>query len=174
MNKIISICLLIVLFGVYISVALSAPWVLSDCNGFLKIFVGYPLLNLLGIIVAITSASSVNLHFELNKIENELKSEFLTPTRLAVKRSVISLILLFSFGFLLVITKPSVPINEISYALINGLAVLIVIFNILVLIDLTQLVFKIVPVFKMIPPNEHEKNMEKLHTKTKNESATNE
>lgn len=65
------------------------------------------------------------------------------------------LIVMFWIGFLVVITKPLLPASEIAIALVNGSAILIVLFYILVLIDLTQLVFRIDPIFKMLP-NENE------------------
>jgi len=149
-NKVVIRCIFIVSVGAYIIVSLCAPWVLSDHNIFLKEFVNHEFLNLLGIIVAITLASAANLHLEFNKIEDTVGRAFLSRTRNSVKRSVSWLIGGFSFGFLLVVAKPLLPPVETSTALINGIAVLIVIFNILILIDLTQLVFKIRPMFEIV------------------------
>lgn len=156
MNKTIARCIFIVLLGAYVTISISAPWVLSDQNNFLKQFVNHEFLNLLGIIVAITLASAANLHLEFNKIEDTAGREFLSKTRASVKRSASWLIGFFSLGFLLVIAKPLVPVGEIITAFINGLAVVIVVFNILVLIDLTQLVFKIGPMFKLFQEDENE------------------
>lgn len=151
MNKTISNCLFIVLFGVYLSIALCEPWVLSDKNAFLKSFVDHAFLSLLGVILAITLASAGNLHLEFNRLESKVRKSFLSSTRASVKRSSYSLIILFLVGFIVMIIKPLVPQVEIAMALINGLAVLVVIFNVLVLIDLTSLVFKIEPAFKILP-----------------------
>lgn len=158
MNKIISNCIFIILCGVYISISLCAPWILSDNNIFLKNFVNHQFLNLLGIIIAITLASTANLHLEFNKIEEMAKDTILSKTRVSVKKSAFCLIGLFSAGFLLVIVKPLIQYSAISSALLNGAAILIVAFNILVLIDLKQLVFKIQPMFKMIPQDQGEKD----------------
>lgn len=149
MNKIVARCVFISSIAVYIVLSISAPWVLGDKNEFLKNFVNHEFLNLLGVIVAITLASAANLHLEFNKIEDMAKREILPRTRAKVKLSSIWLIALFALGFLTVTVKPLIPYSEISTSLVNGIAVLIVIFNILVLIDLTQLVFRIEPIYKI-------------------------
>ena len=155
MNKTIQRCAFIVSVGAYLVVSVCAPWVLSDQNSFLKDFVNHELLNLLGVIVAITLASAANLHLEFNKIEDLAQKEFLLRTRMSVRRSASWLIGLFALAFLIVLIKPMMLVGDISTSLINGLAVLIVIFNILVLIDLTQLVFKIEPLFKILPKDDN-------------------
>ncbi len=154
MNKIIARCVFISSIAVYFTVSVSAPWVFSDNNTFLREFVNHEFMNLLGVIVAITLASAANLHLQFNQIEDSVKRTILIKTRIAIKRSAFWLIGLFSLGFLLVMIKPLLPTNEISMSLVNGAAILIVIFNILVLTDLTQLAFNIPPIFKMLDDEE--------------------
>lgn len=64
---------------------------------------------------------------------------------------------LFAVGFLLVLAKPLIVTGDISGAFVNGFAILIVLFNILILADITHLVFRIDPMFKMLG-DQHEKN----------------
>lgn len=156
MNKVIARCIFISSTGAYLAISVCAPWVLSDKNAFFASFVNHELLNLLGVIVAITLASAANLHLEFNRIEDAAKKIILTKTRAAVKRSALWLIALFALAFLIVIIKPLIPANDIGYSLLNGMAVLIVLFNLLVLVDLTQLVFRIQPKFKMLSDEEYE------------------
>lgn len=150
MNKIIARCIFTVAIGVWIVLFTAAPWTISDKNEFLKHFVGGDLLNVLGVILAITLASAANLHLEFNNIENIVKTTFLSRTRSAVKKSAFSLIILFVIAVTVVVVKPLVISNENSEAFMNGAALLIVIFNMLVLTDLTFLVFSIEPLHKMV------------------------
>ena len=45
----------------------------------------------------------------------------------------------------ILVVKANIPTSDIAQSLINGSAVLIVLFNVLVLIDLVQMAFKIGP-----------------------------
>ena len=111
---------------------------------------------MLGVIVAITLASTANLHLQFNQIEDTAKKEILRNTRSSVRRSAWWLIYLFSMGLLLVIIKPLLPESDLCMALANGGAILIVVFNILVLTDLTKLAFSIPPRFKLFDNDENE------------------
>lgn len=149
MNKIVARCLLIVSIGCVICLSFSAPWVLNDKNLFLKNFVNHEFLNLLGVVLAITIASAANIHFEFNKIEDILGTEFLSKTRDSLKSSIYLLIISFGIGTVLSVTKPLIGEEPISISLINGTALLLVLINILVLVDITALVFKIKPTSKV-------------------------
>jgi hypothetical protein len=153
-NKIIAICIYIVAFGVYIVLSISDPWVLGDKNEFLKNFVNHELLNVLGVIMAITLASAANLHLEFNKIEDVAQKTILTRARAAVRKSAFSMIVLFTFAVVIVTVKPLLPPSDVMMSFANGATLLIVLFNILVLTDLTKLVFTIEPLFKMMPKDE--------------------
>lgn len=149
MNKIVARCIFISSASAYVVISLCAPWVLSDKNTFLAGFVNHELLNLLGVVVAITLASSANLHLEFNNIEDAAGRVILSRTRAAVKKSAMWLIILFVLAFIITIVKPLIPASDIGYSFINGFAILIVLFNLLVLVDLTKLVFRIQPKFTM-------------------------
>lgn len=147
MNKNVSRCLFICVAAVCLISSISAPSLLSDQNAFLRDFVNHEFLNLLGVIVAITLASSANLHLEFNKIEEHAGRAVLTSTRGAVKRSAGWLIAVFCLAFFISLIKPLLPDSEVAMSLVNSIVILIFLFNILVLIDLTRLVFRIEPEF---------------------------
>jgi len=141
----------------WVILSFATPWVLGDNNTFLKNFVNQELLNVLGVFVAITLASTANLHLEFNNIEYAVHKTFLTGTRAAVKKSAFSMIVLFALAVVVVVVKPLFNTSsEITMSFMNGLALLIILFNILVLTDLTKLVFKIEPLHKMMGDDEHQ------------------
>jgi hypothetical protein len=121
----------------------------DDGNGFLKGFVNQELLALLGVIVAITLTTTGNLHFELNKLQDRTGAPF-AKTRQSVRLSAYSLIVLFLLGALLVIVKPLVGTAPTATAVCNSLAIVIIVFNALVLTDLTVTTFKL-PAYSTLP-----------------------
>lgn len=149
MNKTIQRCIFVVALGVWAALSFAAPWVLCDGkNGFLKGFVNHELLGVLGVILAITLASAGNIHLTLNTLEEAAGKIFLMATRQAVKSSAYSLIFVFGLAVLLVTIKPHVGDSETATSLVNGFALILLLVNILVLTDLTQLVFRIGPMMK--------------------------
>jgi hypothetical protein len=147
-NRTIARCIFITASGIWLLLSITEPWVLSDQNTFLKNFVSHEVLNVLGVIMTITLASAANLHLELNRIENAVRRPILNKTREAVKQSAFSMIICFAFAVVAVVVKPHLPKTEIAISLVNGSALLIVLFNILVLTDLTKLAFSIRPIYK--------------------------
>jgi hypothetical protein len=134
---------LIGLLVVLLVISIDSPHILSDSgNAFLKGFVNQELLALLGVIVAITLTTTGNLHFELNKLQ-DLTGHPFTKTRQSVRWSAYSLILLFIGGAALVIVKPLVGAGDTATAVCNSLAIVIILFNALVLTDLTVTTFKL-------------------------------
>lgn len=74
--------ILIALATVLLTISFYQPHLLSDNNTFLRAFVSEQLLATLGFILAVTLASSANLHLELNKIEDATgKSLFVLDAR---------------------------------------------------------------------------------------------
>lgn len=131
--------------AVAICVSVAMPSVLSDANGFLKDFVGSQLLGFLGVVVTITLASAANLHFELNKLEVDQKKRGFVKTRAAIQQSAAWLIGLLVLAIALLVIKSSLGSDPTAQSLANSGALLIVLFNVLVLIDLTQMAFQIGP-----------------------------
>lgn len=133
---------LIALTAVLISASICAPYYLSDDgNSFFKGFVTWELLSFLGVVVTITLASAANLHLELNKLEERTRESF-KEARVAVRQSASSLLALFVAAFVLVMVKPTLASPHWN-AGVNAVAILIVLFNLAVLTDLTMAVFRI-------------------------------
>lgn len=143
MSKIIPWTILIGLATILTVISFVAPYLLDDRNTFLAGFVNHELLATLGFIVAVTLASAANVHFELNRIEDQTNRKFLR-TRKSLGRSAYSLLFLFMLAGLVVTLKPLLP-SPPSYnvALANSIAICIVFFNLSVLFDLTRTVFAI-------------------------------
>ena len=144
MDKTVTRCIVICAVAVWIIFSLAVPWVLADTNPFLKGFVNHKLLSVLGVIVTITLASAANLHIELNKIEEAAGKSAFVNTRVSIKRSARWLIASLIVAVLVVLIKPLVAPNPVVHqtaaSLLNGAALLIILADILVLIDLTQAV----------------------------------
>lgn len=148
MTRSIAICSLIAALAVVLACAIYNPAYLSDKNEFMHHFVNHELLAILGIIMTITLASAANLHLEFNKIEERYQRHGLTKTRRGVVQGAYCLIFLFLFAVGLVVLKPLFPYSDGIEAVISGLALITLLFNVLILLDLTQLAFAIQPEIK--------------------------
>lgn len=129
--------------GVCFSAA-KPEWV-SDQNIFLKNFVNHELLNLLGVILAITLASIANIHLEFNKIEEKNGKSFLKKSRENLKKASYWLILLFVFAIVVVFVKPISSGSLVSQGIFNAISITILIWHILILVSIVDLVFAIGP-----------------------------
>lgn len=146
MTKNISICALLCAITAVVIIAACAPQWLSDRNGFLKHFVNHELLALLGIIMTITLASAANLHLVFNGIEERFKKPGgLTKTRQGVTQGAYCLIGLFVLSVFTVLAKPAVVGNQVLEAAFNGAAMIFLLWNVLILVEITQLAFAIEP-----------------------------
>lgn len=144
MNKTISRCLFISLTSVLFIFSIVTPWALDSDNSILDNFISQGgLLSFLGVLVTITLAWTANLHLELNKMENKVNSEVFKKTRQAIKKSSYSMIISLVVAIVLISVKSLFPDTGISQAMVNSLNLLLVFFDILVLIDITQTVFAI-------------------------------
>lgn len=133
---------LIALAAVLLATSICRPYYLSDTgNSFFKGFVTSEMLSFLGVVVTITLASAANLHLELNKLE-ERTAEHFSEARDAIRHSAYALLGLFALAFVAVMVKPAVAGN-VGSATVNSLAILIVLFSLAVLADLTMAVFRI-------------------------------
>ena len=145
MTRTIGFCALICAATLVAVVAACCPSAMSDKNDFLHHFVNHELLGLLGIIMTITLASAANLHLEFNKIEERFRHRGLTKTRRGVVQSAYCLIGLFFVSVVIVVAKPIASHSEVSEALFNGAALFVLLWNILILIEITQMAFAIGP-----------------------------
>jgi hypothetical protein len=145
MNKAVAWCLLICFTAIMLALVICYPTAISDHNEFLHHFVNQELLALLGIIMTITLASAANLHLEFNKIEERHKKRALTGTRAKVKQAANCLIVLFTVSVAIVVCKPLMDETERLQAVFNGAALFVVLWNVMILVELTQLTFAIKP-----------------------------
>ncbi|MEZ0170776.1 hypothetical protein [Microvirga sp. TS319] len=149
MSTSIAYCILICFAAIIVVLSIGAPNVLADSNSFLSSFVGAELLNILGVIVAITLASAAQMHLALNGIEERFnRRNSFVATRAGIRAGSYTLIILFAAAFLLVVAKPHVATTAWSQSLVNGAAIFIVLWNVLVLVALTQGVFALGPTLK--------------------------
>lgn len=132
--------------GIAVALALVSvcqpEWLGDANNSFLAGFVNHELLAFLGVVVAITLASAANLHLELNKLEDAIDRKF-PLTRRSIRLSSYSLIALLAFGFVIVATKPLISDNIRLVAAWNSAAIIVIVFNVFVLIDLTRTVLAV-------------------------------
>jgi len=148
MNRTVSVCALLCVAAVLAATAVAQPALLSDKNRFLHDLVGTELLNVLGVILAISLASAANLHLEFNKIEERYNKKGLTKSRDGIKRATYWLISLFLIGIVVVVVKPVVGSSDLGEAIFNSLGLFVLFWNVLVLSSLVQAAFAITPEIK--------------------------
>ena len=154
MNRTIGYVTLLAMATLCTIIAVVKPSLLNDQNSFLKNFVNHEFINVLGIILAITLASTAQIHLAFNRIEERHNTPgALKNSRANLRKSSYWLIGLFIGGAVLVVLKPvatdaTTPTAE---ALFNSGALFILLWQALILLVLTQLVFMIEPEF---PPPE--------------------
>jgi hypothetical protein len=144
-NRTIAICAILCWLALWGVIAAAAPWILSDENSFFKNFVNHEFLAFMGVVVTITLSSAANLFIELNKMEEKLDSVIFRKSKIHVKDSAFALIGALVASIILVIVKPLLLCGHRSEAVLNGFAVTILIFSVLILVDLTQAAFSLDP-----------------------------
>lgn len=153
MNKTIAWTTILGILTVLLATSACAPHLLSDTgNKFLEGFVNQELLALLAVVTTITLASAGNIHLELNKLQDRTGLPFINSRR-AVRWSAYSLIVIFAIAGLLVIVKPMLGSDERATAACNSIAIVLVLFSLHVLFDLTRTVFAI-PAASTLPGEE--------------------
>jgi uncharacterized membrane protein len=145
MTRTLSYTILLVSAAVSIILVATRPEWVSDQNIFLRDFVSHEFLGLLGVILAITLASVANIHLEFNKIEERYQKVGLTKSRSNIKKGAYWLIGLFIVGVIIAVTKPIINVGATSQGVANMAALFIVLWQVLILVSLTQLVFAIPP-----------------------------
>jgi hypothetical protein len=111
----------------------------------LGVFADHEFQSLVGAVVTMTLASATHIHIALKKAEARAGEAFPENTRRKARLSAFSLIRLMFFAVVIVMAKPLLPAEPSSSSFVNGAAVLVVLFGILILVDLTKLAFSIDP-----------------------------
>lgn len=132
---------LVVVGGILIAMVIVRPEWISDNNTFLREFINHEYLNMLGVILAITIASLAQAHLSLNRLEEQRGYEFLGGTRHEIKSAAYWLLGLFAAGFVVVLAKPIVCSSETALAVANAIAIIILAFYVLILVDITTALF---------------------------------
>jgi hypothetical protein len=110
---------------------------------FLKEFIGHGLLDVLGVILAITLASAGNLHLALNQIEERHGTRGFTRMRGSIRMAAGFLIGLFVLAITINVAKSALASADWAQSLFNGIGLIILLWNVLLLISLTAGVFAI-------------------------------
>lgn len=148
MSQILSHVVLFISAVAMIVISVISPQYISDSNKFLENFVNHELLNILGVILAITLASVANIHLAFNRIEERYGApNALHRSRSNLRKAAYWLIGLFVSGAIIVVVKPVACSGPVSSALFNTAALVVLIWHILILMSLTELVFRIEPEF---------------------------
>lgn len=144
MTKSIAYCALIATFTLVGVLSAVSPAILGTPGTALDKFVTEQVLNVLGVILAIMLASAANLHLEFNKIEERFRRKGgLSKTKASVRISTQWMIGLFCLYIVMMLFKPEEPVWLRSIC--NGLALIVLLWYVLIMIDLTQTIFKIEP-----------------------------
>jgi hypothetical protein len=132
---------MVVSVGVVISLSSCCPWVLSDSNQFMKQLIGPELLSVLGVILAITLASTAQIHLAFNKVEEDHNKTVFDAARSELRQGSYSLIGSFAVALAVLLMKSVMHFSEVAISLVNGSLVILLVFNLLVLTDITRTVF---------------------------------
>lgn len=133
--------MLIVWIAISGSLILTVPGLLSDQNAFLKSFVTHELLGFLGVVVTITLASVANLYVNLLRIEDERDSSLFPKTKRDLRDTSVWLMVTLGAALPLVWIKAMCPHWPRLEATFNAVALGLVIFSLLLLIDGTLALF---------------------------------
>ena len=143
MNKQVARLVFISLAVVSVLVSVLTDWFSDERNTFLRDFVNQELLNLLGVVLAITLASVASLQVAFDKVKDNIEGLELSGTRNAVKSAIMSLNWTFLGAVVLVVIKPLMPTGCAPFvSLVNATALLLVIYYGMTLMELTILTLK--------------------------------
>lgn len=132
-----------------VAVAACSPALINE-NAFLNGFVNHEILSIQAVIFTITLASIANIHLEYNKL-HERHPELLgrlQSARSELKNNAVWLILIFAVTVVLLILRSSPWTGYAAQAFLTGLILVGLLFNILVLSDITMSIFSIKPTKK--------------------------
>ena len=133
---------------VLVSIVICRPAWVSDNNQFLREFVGYGYLNVLGVIFAISLASLAQVHLSLNRIEQQRQEKYFSETRREIKEAAYLLIGLFGLAVVIVIAKPLACTTQTETAIANSLSIFVLVTYVLILLDIITAVFSLEPDMK--------------------------
>lgn len=130
------------IFGACFCLGFYVPDIFSDRNSFFSSFVGGELLAVLAFTVALTLGGATNIYMFLLGVSDRTGVDFPLAKR-GLIRSSLSLIVLFAVAFMLSVFKP-IASDALSVWL-NAAAMLVVMLNLTILVDITQTAFGLLP-----------------------------
>lgn len=133
---------LLCFWGVLIGVAVHHPGLIDDKNTFLKDFVDADMLAVQGVMCSISIASAANVYLHVNTLSERTGLPF-DRVRTSLRRSGLSLVLLFALGLSLIASKPLAPQDSIWIGMVNSLALVVLYMNVSIMWDLTSTTFSI-------------------------------
>lgn len=145
MNSTIAIVCLIAWGAIVLTLSAFAPWPLSDRNEFLESFVTHEFLSFMGVVVTITLASAGNLHVEMNKLEVAKGRDLFTGSKKDVSDSAYALVGSLIAAVVVVLVKPWIGFGIHGESFMNGAALGVLGFAIMIMIDLLQAAFSLDP-----------------------------
>jgi hypothetical protein len=146
------ICLLLLGAAVIVSLSLIFPQVLAD-NEFLRGFVSYEIMSFLIVILTITFASVANIHLSISRTQTAIKDvetrkrieeNFAKPLQSETRSSAWLLFWALVICAVALFVKGEFPKEVHVVSLVNGVAVLVLITNAVVLYDIYSTVFALV------------------------------
>lgn len=143
MSKSISWTLFISIAAALLAISICEPKHLSDQNPFLKGFVNHEFLSFMGILVTITLTTAATIHIALTNKEERQSREIFPKTKASVRKSATSLLWALASSVVIVVVKPNVNNGEVSAAIMNSLCLLVILWSLLILADISKLAFKV-------------------------------
>lgn len=137
----ISYAILVLAFAAVVGLTYCKPTVLGD-NRFIQNLADNQSLGILGVVIAIFLPTAATLYVRLSEIERQLRRS-LKRTRAKIKYNCIEVVVLF------VLTAGALMVKawagDVSWvaSAANGIVLWVILSNLLVLVDLTNVMFKV-------------------------------
>lgn len=134
------------LLGVILLIILTSDFkLLSDENDFLKDFVGTEMLGFLGVILTLAIGLAAQLYTTTRKLFDRLDASDLEHLRSEIKSTAKTLILTYFLALAVTFGKSFTETGTIFEAILNSIAVMIIVFFFLALSDVVLSLFDIDP-----------------------------
>ena len=141
---------LVIIFTAALAVTSFVTPELLSGNEFLNAFMGDSLLNVLGVILAITASSAAHLHLKFNDLEEKHKQLYVFDgARREIRSDTFFLMWSFCFAVVVLIVRSAdFASDAMVKSICNSLGLIVLLLNILILVDITDAIFSITPVLE--------------------------
>jgi hypothetical protein len=144
--KYVYFIILIVIAGVFVSLSVCDPAILSK-NAFLAGFINHEILGIMAVIMTISIASIATIHIWFNELESKHDKKIFGAARKEINQAAFCFIGLFIAQLLCLFVR-SLPIFETSdraISLFNGMSVLLLLMSVITLWDIMGVVRALTP-----------------------------